>query len=78
MKLERLGIMSAPHPGFGSGEGTFNETEYKCICGQGKVIYYFDDIPGFKNRDIVIECDECKLKYDAKRINGEMHLVEKE
>ena len=54
---------SMPHQGYGAGPGTIDTYEYKCPCGRGKVIYTKDNIPGFRDRDIIIECDVCRKKY---------------
>lgn len=63
MSLELLNHHSESHSGYGAGEGTIDTYEYKCPCGEGKVVYTKDDIPGFRDRDIVIMCDKCREKY---------------
>lgn len=38
-------------------------TEYKCLCGKGKIEYH--TVPGFDDDYFVIECPTCdkKIKY---------------
>lgn len=71
-------MSSVRHQGYGAGVGTVDTYEYKCLCGEGYVAHVKDNIPGFKESDIFIKCKECSRKYDAKSINGEVHLVEKD
>ena len=63
MALKLLNQKSEPHAGYGAGAGTIDTYEYQCPCGKGKVIKTKDNIPGFRESDIVIECDECRKKY---------------
>lgn len=63
MALKLLNQKSEPHAGYGAGPGTIDTYEYECPCGKGKVIKTKDNIPGFRESDIVIECDECSKKY---------------
>ena len=37
---------------------------YKCPCGQGRVVDDKDATPGFRSHDILIECAECREKYE--------------
>ena len=38
---------------------------YTCPCGKGRVIDDKDATPGFRSRDIYIECIECDEKYEV-------------
>lgn len=51
------------HPGYGAGEGDTERYEYECPCGKGKIIEEHDNIPGFRDHDVWISCDECSKKY---------------
>ena len=55
------------HPGYGAGSGDTIREEYICPCGNGKVIYEKDDIPGFKDTSIFTDCESCREKYDFGR-----------
>lgn len=51
------------HPGYGAGEGSTERLEFECPCGKGKIIEDHDNIPGFREHDVFLACDECKEKY---------------
>ena len=51
------------HVGYGAGSGDTEEYHYECPCGKGRVVRTKDNIPGFRESDILIECDECREKY---------------
>lgn len=52
------------HPGYGAGSGDTERYEYECPCGKGKIIETHDNIPGFREHDLYLYCDECKNKYE--------------
>lgn len=68
------------HLGYGAGEGDTERYEYECPCGKGKIIEEHDNIPGFRDHDVGICCDECSKKYtlDTSRGVRSWKLVEKE
>ena len=72
MALKFLKHSSIPHAGYGAGWGTIDTDEYECPCGKGKVIRTKDNIPGFRDSDITIECDECSAKYGVIRSLSEL------
>lgn len=49
--------------GGGARSGTTKTKVFECPCGRGTIIEEHDDIPGFKNRFVYINCDCCKLLY---------------
>lgn len=51
------------HPGYGAGEGDTERYEYLCPCGKGRVIEEHDNIPGFRDHDVWLQCPECSKKY---------------
>ena len=63
MALKLIQHNSIAHEGYGAGWGTIDTYVYECPCGKGKVVKTKDNIPGFRDSDIVIECDECSAKY---------------
>lgn len=63
--LKLLEHSSVPHPGYGAGSGSIDTYVYECPCGKGKIIEVKDRIPGFRESDITIECDECAKKYGS-------------
>ena len=56
MKKILLDSNESYHEGYGAGEGTTEEYVYKCPCGQGTVIEEHDNIPGFREHDVFINC----------------------
>ena len=67
------------HSGYGAGSGDTERYEYECPCGKGKIIEEHDNIPGFREHDVYIACDECRKKYilnPSKGVRG-WELIEK-
>lgn len=67
------------HSGYGAGCGDTERYEYECPCGKGKIIEEHDNIPGFRDHDVYIACDECSKKYIldiSKGVRG-WELIEK-
>lgn len=52
------------HSGYGAGSGSIITEVYECVCGKGTVTYEKDDIPGFRDRSISVDCVDCRKKYD--------------
>lgn len=52
------------HPGYGAGEGDTERYEYLCPCGKGRVIEEHDNIPGFRDHDVWLQCPECSKNTD--------------
>nr|WP_288830555.1 hypothetical protein [uncultured Clostridium sp.] len=67
------------HVGYGAGSGSTELLEYECPCGKGKIIEEHDNIPGFRDHDAYIFCDECNKKYylDTSKGASGWELVEK-
>ena len=67
------------HSGYGAGSGDTERYEYECPCGKGKIIEEHDNIPGFREHDVYIACDECRKKYilDTSKGVREWELIEK-
>ena len=58
------------HMGCGAGSGDTERYEYECPCGNGKIIEEHDNIPGFRDHAVFINCDECLKKYDLDTSKG--------
>lgn len=67
MQLKMLDSSVSPSEGYGAGPGEIIREEYECPCGNGKVIYEKDDIPGFKDKSTTCWCEECEGKYKFSR-----------
>ena len=51
------------HAGFGAGAGDFEKLEFECPCGKGRIVEEHDNIPGFRDHDVYIDCPECEANY---------------
>lgn len=58
------------HPGYGAGSGNTELYEYECPCGKGTIREEHDNIPGFREHDVYICCNECRKKYKLDTSNG--------
>ncbi|MCM3180230.1 hypothetical protein [Cytobacillus horneckiae] len=67
MHLKMLDSSSSPSAGYGAGSGEIIREEYECPCGEGKVVYEKDDIPGFKDSSTSCYCPNCTSKYNFSR-----------
>lgn len=79
MRTELIGSGQHESVGYGAGTGDTERYEYKCPCGKGKIIEEHDNIPGFREHDVFISCDECREKYEFDLSKGvrNWELVEK-
>ena len=64
------------HSGYGAGSGDTERYEYECPCGKGKIIEEHDNIPGFREHDVYIACDECRKNTDEGREKAQKLLME--
>ena len=79
MRTELIYSSTEDHPGYGAGSGDTERIKYKCPCGKGKVVEEHDNIPGFREHDVWIQCEECSKKYrldTSKGVRG-WEIVEK-
>lgn len=60
---ERTDHLASDHEGWGAGSGTTSRTEYDCPCGQGRIVEERDDIPGFRDHSVFLDCDECRAHW---------------
>ena len=63
MRTKKIYSNQENHPGYGAGEGDTERCEYLCPCGKGRVIEEHDNIPGFRDHDVWLQCSECSKKY---------------
>ena len=48
---------------WGAGAGTTERYDYRCPCGDGKIIEDHDNIPGFREHDVWIACEKCRAEW---------------
>ncbi|OON91468.1 MAG: hypothetical protein ATN33_01080 [Epulopiscium sp. Nele67-Bin001] len=79
MRTERINAVVKNHQGYGAGEGDTEEYEYYCPCGKGKIIEEHDNIPGFREHDVWIQCQDCTDRYKLDTSSGvrQWKVVEK-
>jgi hypothetical protein len=67
---------SENHQGYGAGSGTIETRVYSCPCGKGTFVDVYDNIPGFKDHDYSLNCDECNTNYNFDPISGNINEKE--
>lgn len=70
MKTKLIYSNQEEHSGYGAGSGDTERYEYECACGKGKIIEEHDNIPGFRDHSVYINCDECNEIYDLDTSSG--------
>ncbi|MCL2079210.1 MAG: hypothetical protein FWH17_05110 [Oscillospiraceae bacterium] len=40
-------------------------TEYECPCGKGKIVATFENMAGYRDSWVKIECEDCSKKYSV-------------
>lgn len=63
IRTEQISSESHEVEGFGAGSGTIDRLEYRCPCGDGKIIEEHDNVPGFREHSVWIECDKCRADW---------------
>lgn len=79
MRTKLIYSNTEEHSGYGAGSGDIERYEYECPCGKGKIVEEHDNIPGFRDHDVYIDCECCNKKYrlDTERGVRGWKLVEK-
>jgi len=60
IRTEQVSRSTEDTSGFGAGAGTVEHHEFLCPCGRGLIIEEHDNIPGFSEHDVLIDCDKCR------------------
>lgn len=63
VRTEPIGGGAHNHEGWGAGAGTVERHEYLCPCGDGMIIEEHDNVPGFREHDVRIDCDKCRAEW---------------
>lgn len=63
MRTELIYSSENEHPGYGAGSGDTERYEYKCPCGKGRIVEEHDNIPGFRDHGVWLDCEECSKVY---------------
>ncbi len=70
MRTKRIYSECEANKGYCAGRENTERYEYECPCGKGRIIEEHDNIPGFREHDVYIACDECSKKYTLDTSNG--------
>lgn len=70
MRTKLISSYAEDVPGYGAGSGDTERYEYECPCGNGKIVEEHDNIPGFREHDVYINCPQCIKKYRLNTVNG--------
>lgn len=70
MRTKLISSTQSSHPGYGAGSGDVELYVYECPCGKGTIQEEHDNIPGFRDHDVYICCDECNKKYKLNTHHG--------
>ena len=70
MRTELIYSSEHEHPGYGAGSGDTERYEYKCACGKGKIVEEHDNIPGFRDHGVWLDCEECEKLYTLDTTKG--------
>ena len=70
MKKKLLDSIELYHEGYGAGEGTTEYYEYKCPCGNGTIIEEHDNIPGFREHDVFVNCSYCNKLFSVNTLSS--------
>lgn len=63
IRTMNLGAHREEVGGHGAGSGTIERHEYLCPCGNGRIVEEHDNIPGFREHDVVILCPKCRAEW---------------
>lgn len=70
MRTELISSNIVDSAGYGAGSGNIEHYEYKCPCGKSTIVEEHDNIPGFREHDVYICCDECRKNYELDTSKG--------
>jgi len=56
--------------------GTIDKTIFKCPCGKGTFVISKDNIPGHRDKDYYLYCDDCLQNFDFDPITGKIYEKE--
>lgn len=73
LRTELISRDSRDVDGYGAGDGTVERIRYACPCGAGEIVEEHDNIPGFREHDVYIDCEKCRAQWrfaDGRPVRG--------
>lgn len=70
MRTKLIESTEHEHSGYGAGSGDVQRYVFECPCGKGRIVEEHDNIPGFREHDVYIDCAECSKKYRLDTTKG--------
>lgn len=43
----------------------FHDIYFECPCGKGRIAEEHDEMPGFRESGVYIDCDDCRKRYEV-------------
>ncbi|MEG9246847.1 hypothetical protein V6S67_01960 [Arthrobacter sp. Soc17.1.1.1] len=59
----RISRHSEDSDGYGAGSGSVSRLNFLCPCGDGRIVEEHENIPGFREHDVVIDCPKCRDEW---------------
>lgn len=63
IRTERITSSTDDSAGWGAGSGTIERHEFLCPCRRGLIVEEHDNIPGFREHNVRIDCDTCRAAW---------------
>lgn len=63
IRTEPITTSASDHNGFGAGSGTTERYAFRCPCGEGQIVEEHDNIPGFRDHSVMIQCEKCRSEW---------------
>lgn len=64
IRTELMNRDRSDHGGWGAGAGDVERFEFRCPCGDGVIVEEHDNVPGFREHDVMIMCRTCNAEWD--------------
>ncbi|MGP5700707.1 hypothetical protein ACTXPA_17540 [Glutamicibacter arilaitensis] len=63
IRTPAIGNTSGAHAGYGAGAGSIELLEFRCPCGDGRIVEEHDHIPGFREHSHRFDCSKCRNEW---------------
>lgn len=59
----RISHHSEDVDGYGAGSGSVKRLDFRCPCNDRRIVEEHDNIPGFREHDVMIDCPKCRDEW---------------